>query len=178
MSSNRVYLLIIAGFISIAVFFTGCIINEEAYPTTYSDNAKAYADEHFNEDVYRWHEFRVACDPRFGAYGSYPQDDDHDFNTWTEEDFRKKHDYLPNRGFTHELPTKAERDSSLRYENEYYRIIGEHINQFGFGWDDVYQKISDDSTHYIFLGDEEDTGHYDNLDDTALRYIEYMDMLW
>ncbi len=139
------------------------------------DEFKEYADTHFSEDVYRWQEFRVARDPRFGSAGAYPDDDEHDFDTWTDEDWNDKIKYLPSGGFTHELPTDDDRRNPTDLQ-QFYEMIGKYIHQFGFGWDDVFTEIPGDPTTYIFNGDEADTGHYDNLDGTAWRSVDYMDM--
>lgn len=139
------------------------------------DEFKAYADMHFDEDVYRWQEFKVARSP-LGTIGAYPDDELHDFDSWTNESWDEKIKFLPSGGFTHELPTEDDRNTNPTDLQQYYEMIGKYIHQFGFGWDDVFEKFDGDPPTYFFKGDEEDTGYYDNLDGTAKRSAEYMDM--
>ena len=139
------------------------------------DEFKAFADEHFSEDVYRWQEFNVARDPRFGSLQGYPGDADHDFNSWTALEWDEKIKYLPSGGFTHELPTEEDRRNPTDFQ-QFYEMIGKYIHQFGFGWDDVYQEFAGSPGQYWFRGDLEDTGHYDNDLGIAAQSADYMDM--
>jgi len=134
---------------------------------------KRFADAHFDENVYRQWEFQLALEAAHGDSGAYPY---HDINLWTALEWENKINYLPKEGFTHELPTQEDRNSRKSHDQQYYEMIGKYIRQFGFGWDDVYER--DPTTGIIigYRGDADNTPYYDNLFETAQISLLYMDM--
>ena len=110
------------------------------------DEFIAFADENFDEDIYRAHEFGLAQDPNHGD-GDTPGFDG-TIEEWTAMSWEKKIHYLPREGFTHELPTLAERNANWSLKQQFYEMIGKYLDQFGFGWNDRY-------------GDDEGTPYFD-----------------
>ncbi len=127
---------------------------------------KKYADAHFSEGVYRAKEYELAIDAAWGDSGAYHGNIDQ----WNQETWDVKIHYLPDRGFTHELPSRQERDANASNDQQYYEMVGKYVHQFGFGWDDVYQIGGG------FLGDDPSTPEYDDIGTAAKRSLLYMDM--
>ncbi|MBM3325523.1 MAG: hypothetical protein FJY65_00860 [Calditrichaeota bacterium] len=136
---------------------------------------KAYADAHFDPDVYRQKEYDIARTYNVGRgdttvfTGSLAD--------WTALNWETKLRFLPNEGFTHDLPTDEQRAASKSDDQQYYEMIGKYIKQFGFGWDDVFQMVGGIITGY--LGDDPNTPQYDNKPEFggfAQRSLHYMDM--
>jgi len=131
---------------------------------------KKYADEHFVEDVYRDVEYALAQNPEYGDSGAYsgtaPE--------WLEEEWDVKIHYLPDRGFTHELPDDRDRTTSRSHDQQYYEMIGKYIHQFGFAWDDVFVMFGGQVVSYN--GDSPGTPEYDDEFGAAKRSKDYMDM--
>jgi hypothetical protein len=128
---------------------------------------KKYADQHFFEEIYRGYEYELARNQNYGDSGAYlgtePQ--------WREEEWETKIHYLPDVGFTHELPTGEDRHSNRSQDQQYYEMIGKYIHQFGFGWDDVFLPGGG------FNGtDDPGTPSYDDLFGGSKRSKDYMDM--
>lgn len=126
---------------------------------------KVFADEHFDADIYRDVEWSraIGSDDSEVYSGTREQ--------WEALDWGARIQFLPDQGFTHKLPTPAERAASSSEDQQYYEMIGKYINQFGYGWDDVY-----DATLGIWLGDDAGTPYFDNLNGQAARSSYYMDM--
>ena len=118
---------------------------------------KKYADAHFNEWKYRHIEFGLARNSLYGDSGSYPSADTLE---WMEEDWDVKTKYLPQEGFTHNMPTQRERDNNANEDQQYYEMIGKYIHQFGFGWDDAFG----------------DTDKYPHFEGESPNSLFYMDM--
>lgn len=130
---------------------------------------KEFADDHFFEQVYRDKEFELAKHnlPDSGAFtGTEPE--------WRELEWDAKIHYLPDRGFTHELPDARDRAASRSHDQQYYEMIGKYIHQFGFAWDDVFQIIG--GSGIDFRGDDPGTPEYDDQFGTAKRSKDYMEM--
>ncbi len=126
---------------------------------------KEFADAHFDAEIYRRIEFeRAQSDDDSEVFGGTRE-------AWQELPWGDRIQFLPDQGFTHNLPDDAERSSNSGEDQQYYEMIGKYIGQFGWGWDDVY-----DANLNIFLGDDEGTPYYDNLDGAARLSSHYMDM--
>ncbi len=127
---------------------------------------KEYADEHFDADIYRDVEWARAI----GSADSEVYDGTRE--QWEALDWGDRIQFLPDQGFTHKLPTKQERNASASEDQQYYEMIGKYINQFGWGWDDVF----DPNFPGNYRGDDAGTPYYDNLHGVAARSAHYMDM--
>jgi len=130
---------------------------------------KSYANSHFFERVYRDYEFQLAQNPAYGDSGAFTGT----FDEWTAETWDYKIHYLPDRGFTHELPDGQDR-ANQSMDQQYYEMIGKYIHQYGFGWDDVF--LGSPGAVTGFLGDDPATPNYDNQNGAAKRSAHYMDM--
>ena len=122
------------------------------------DEFIAFADENFDEDIYRDHEFSLAQNPQYGD-GDAPAFDG-SIEDWTAMSWEEKIHYLPREGFTHELPTLAERNSNWSRKQQYYEMIGKYIHQFGMAWADAYR-------------DDPGTPHFDGV---SVFSVDYMGM--
>lgn len=123
---------------------------------------REYADEYFHEGWYRAVEYELARNSEWGDSGAYNGTEPE----WIEEDWDKKIHYLPDRGFTHEVPTTTDRHANQSDDQQYYEMIGKYVVQFGFGWDDYLGQPE-------FPADDPSTPWYDGVK----RYSEiYMDM--
>jgi len=131
---------------------------------------KEYADAHFYRQVYRDKEYELALNPQFGDSGAYTGTQ----GEWDEQGWDYKIHFLPDRGFTHELPSDQERNSNRSMDQQYYEMIGKYIHQFGFGWDDVFLGVPGAVTG--FIGDVAETPEYDNQSGAARKSALYMDM--
>lgn len=98
---------------------------------------KRFADDHFAEQDYRNVEFDLARNPAFGDSGAFVGT----MEEWIEQTWEVKIHFLPSQGFTHEMPTEAQRRANKSHDQQYYEMIGKYIRQFGFGWDD---RVGDD----------------------------------
>ena len=78
----------------------------------------------------------------------------------------KKIHYIPDRGFTHELPTETDRNANDSDDQQYYEMIGKYIGQFGFGWDEYMGQPE-------FPADDPTTPWFDGIRQYS---IDYMDM--
>jgi hypothetical protein len=133
---------------------------------------KKFANEHFNEMVYRQKEFAFA-QAQSGDTTAFRGT----FDEWTALSWDTKIHFLPSQGFTHELPTRDERDANSSDDQQYYEMIGKYIHQFGYGWDDVYIMVNGIVTG--FSGDDPGTPYYDDnplFGGTAAKSIHFMDM--
>jgi hypothetical protein len=117
----------------LSIIFTGCDNDKDNRGIFPCEEARAFADKNFDEDIYRFYEFDLAFSTIFGDSGAYSGD----LDNWTAESWDTKITYLPKQGFTHELPTQDKRDINPELEEQYYVIIGEYIHQFGVGWVDT-----------------------------------------
>ncbi|MBM3329837.1 MAG: hypothetical protein FJY67_10260 [Calditrichaeota bacterium] len=117
---------------------------------------KKYADAHFTEGEYRRVEYDLAISPQWGDSGAYTRSEPE----WVAEEWDVKIHYLPSTGFTHEMPTREDRNRSSSDDQQYYEMIGKYIRQFGFGWDDRF-------------GDDPGTPYFDGR---SLNSERYMDM--
>lgn len=131
---------------------------------------KTFADEHFKEEVYRQMEYSLAQNPVYGDSGTYTGTR----IEWDDEEWDIKIHYLPERGFTHELPDDRDRSSNRSHDQQYYEMIGKYIHQFGFGWDDVFVIFNGQVVSYN--GDDPTTAEYDDRYESAQRSKVYMDM--
>jgi len=120
------------------------------------DSAGVRVQKHFYEEVYRDVEFQLAQNGAFGDSGSYTRSQ----IEWDQESWDTKIHFLPDAGFTHELPSGDERDQNKSQDQQFYEMIGKYIHQFGFGWIDVFQGIPGAVT--AFWGDDPSTPQYDN----------------
>ncbi|MFC2170979.1 hypothetical protein ACFLQJ_03260, partial [Calditrichota bacterium] len=103
----------------------------------FSDEARIFADEHWNESVYRGYEFWLA---QF-----YPPSDRQyagDMNEWANESWADKIDYLPT-WFTYELPVEK--------NSYYYQMIGIYTQQFGIGWEDVHTEYDETDPEAFYM---------------------------
>lgn len=111
------------------------------------DEFMDFADDHFSDEIYWTYEFTLALDDRYGdGKGEKSGEIDPDANRnqypgtleeWINDDWNEKIHYLPDKGFTHELPTRDEREDDWSLEQQFYEMIGKYIHQFGVGWDDT-----------------------------------------
>ncbi len=131
---------------------------------------KTFADQHFVEGVYRDREFLLAQDPVYGDSGAY----NGTRAEWDDEEWDLKIHYLPDRGYTHELPDGQDRSSSRSHDQQYYEMIGKYIHQFGFAWDDVFVMFNGQVVSYN--GDDPTTAEYDDQFGWAQKSKRYMDM--
>lgn len=122
-----------------------------------------YADMHFSDSTYWAFEFALARDPAIGDSGQYPMDD---IEAWKNDSWDDKIDYLPDKGFTHELPTEEERDDDWSLDQQFYEMIGKYIHQFGVGWDDTpdYDHTNPDPVYKPYFNG------------TSIFSKDYMDM--
>ena len=131
---------------------------------------KDFADDHFVEQVYRDVEYSLAQNPEYGDSAAYTGTK----SEWLEEEWDVKIHYLPDRGFTHELPDDRDRSTSRSHYQQYYEMIGKYIHQFGFAWDDVFVMFNDPVVSYN--GDNPGTPEYDDEFGAARLSKLYMDM--
>ena len=122
------------------------------------DEYMEFADEHFDEDIYRAHEYELARSDQHGdieerAYAGSLEE-------WTDLSWEEKIHYLPKEGFTHELPTMTERNANWSLKQQFYEMIGKYIHQFGMAWDDAF-------------GDDTGTPYFDGA---SVRSLDYMGM--
>ncbi len=122
---------------------------------------KTYADDCFSERKYRDKEYELALNPQYGDSGAYHGTEPE----WVEESWNDKIHYLPNQGFTHELPDYNDRNASRSHDQQYYEMIGKYIHQFGFGWADAYLDEG-------LLQDNPDTPYYDGRRLLSERYMD------
>ena len=129
-------------------FFIGCQ-NNDKNPLIPNNDARAYANEHFTEQLYRDQEWFLATSSEYGNSGSYQGTRE----SWEAEiNWQEKLEFLPGGGFTHELPSELKRSANKSDDQQYYEMISKYIGQFGFGWD----AHPDD-----FPFDNEDTPYFD-----------------
>lgn len=124
-----------------------------------------YADAHFDESNYRAREYSLATNPAYGDSGGYrgtPSD-------WENEPWDVKIHYLPREGFTHELPTREQRENNWSDKQQYYEMIGKYIHQFGFGW---YDGIGDDPGTPYFDGRSPRSEHYMDMRHDANQLLK------
>lgn len=141
------------------------VIIDGLYP---SREGRLYADTHFSEEVYRQYEYQLAQNPVYGDSGAY----NGTRIEWDEEACDVKIHYLPERGFSHDLPFGHDSTSNDSATQQYYVMIGKYIHQYGFGWDDVYVMFNGQVVSYN--GDDPATAEYDDRFDAAQRSIYYM----
>jgi len=115
----------------LAVIVAGCENEQGLYPC---EEARAFADQHFDENAYRAYEFDLALSAEYGDSCAYTSGDP---DIWTAETWDTKITYLPKQGFTHELPTQDTRDINPELDEQYYVMIGEYLHRFGAGWKDT-----------------------------------------
>ncbi|NQT34804.1 hypothetical protein HQ587_06415 [bacterium] len=124
------------------------------------DEFIAFANKHFDEKIYRDHEFGLAQDQRYGDLEDSAYDGT--LEEWTALSWEEKIHYLPREGFTHELPTPEERDANWSLKQQFYEMIGKYIHQFGMAWSDQY-------------GDIDGTPHFDGVSDFSQDYMGMRD---
>ena len=95
---------------------------------------KTYADDYYTEQIYRDVEYNLALNSEWGDKGAYSGTE----AEWIEEEWDEKIHFLPDQGFTHEMPTSEDRSANQSHDQQYYEMIGKYIHQFGFGWADFY----------------------------------------
>jgi len=130
---------------------------------------KRYADGHFLDSLYWQVEFALAQSPQWGDRGdssAYPGT----FEEWQQESWNTKIHYLPQHGFTHEMPTREERSSNRSHEQQYYEMIGKYIRQFGFGWDD---RFGDDPGTPYFDGRSMNSEYYMDIRYDSNTYLDW-----
>ncbi len=124
------------------------------------DEFEKFARKHFKEDDYRKEEYDLATDGRYGDTLDVGNIYDGTSEQWTALDWNIKSKFLPNFGFTHELPTH---DGEYNFDNEsleqqFYEMIGKYIHQFGFGWNDGY-------------GDTDEFPHFEGASPNSKKYM-------
>ncbi len=92
---------------------------------------RRFADDHFNEDDYREMEYFLATNAQDTGFSGLRED-------WEQLDWEEKIYFLPDSGFTHDLPLPEDRERSWSLKQQFYEMIGKYIHQFGFGWDDNF----------------------------------------
>ncbi|MCF7810604.1 hypothetical protein K9N50_06415 [bacterium] len=118
----------------LSIIITGCDMNDKNDSGLYPcEEARAFADQNYDENIYRFYEFDLARMPAWGDSGAYSGD----LYSWTAESWDTKISYLPRQGFTHELPTQEAREVNSEIDEQYYIMIGRYIHQFGVGWADT-----------------------------------------
>ncbi|MDP8238539.1 MAG: hypothetical protein P9X24_05580 [Candidatus Hatepunaea meridiana] len=135
------------------------------------DEFMEFADANFDENLYRVREFDLARSAQYGDSNAY----NGDFDTWTDEEWEKKIHYLPREGFTHELPTQADRDANWSHDQQFYEMIGKYIHQFGFGWLDpnVGNITPDDAGTAWFDGNVPMSLEYMDMRHDSNKLLEY-----
>ncbi|MDP8207461.1 MAG: hypothetical protein P9L92_12410 [Candidatus Electryonea clarkiae] len=121
------------------------------------DDYEIYADDKWNEDVYRGFEYWLAK--------NYPTPDNiypDDKAKWRLERWEDKLNYLPT-WFTHELPEEE--------DQQYYEMIGKYLQQFGIAWDGAHdnwiESGANDPFYRAYLVDER---HVDYANAKAFHY--------
>lgn len=127
---------------------------------------KRFADQNWNEAVYRDMEYSLATNPDPSINRQSPNHFLGDRDVWNALPWTggsdNKSKYLPN-NFTHELP----RDRS----QQFYEMIGKYLTQFGFGWVDQNQ----DNTTTIGLWDGH-SGYANNYADMRYKSNQLLEM--
>jgi hypothetical protein len=119
------------------------------------DEFRKFADIHFSDTDYWAEEYRIATTVG-GDSAKFVGTQDEWLNwSWERRIYR-----LPRQGFTHELPSRTDRESNWSVKQQYYEMIGKYVHQFGFGWDDG-------------INDQPGTSWFDGR---SPRSEEYMDM--
>ena len=149
--------------------------------TVISDDAKAFADEHwiveqYNDKRYDSEQEEVIPASSASWYGWWEQW----YTAWALDPLEH---YL-----TYQLPEMKDEDGTFigwDKNDDYYKMIGE-IDQFVYGWDDIHDHLlPGDSTlapiYYIIIWGEAglDTAHFDPWigDIISNRRLEYLDLL-
>ncbi|MDP8228184.1 MAG: DUF5683 domain-containing protein [Candidatus Electryoneaceae bacterium] len=127
---------------------------------------KSFADVNFSEEAYRQVEFNLARNPEWGDSGAFSGLEEE----WLEKGWGNKIHYLPDQGFTHNLPTQEERDRNTGEDQQYYEMIGKYIGQFGFGWGDRY---GDQLNTPFFDGTSPNSIFYMGMRDDSNTLLEY-----
>lgn len=133
---------------------------------------KAYADTYYTEDIYRGVEYGLALNSEWGDSGAYSGTNDE----WIEEEWDTKIHFLPDQGFTHEMPTHEDRSSNQSHDQQYYEMIGKYIHQFGFGWADFYDGeglVEDDPATPFYDGRRQLSETYMNMRYDSNKMLDY-----
>ena len=102
-----------------------------------AQEGRDFADQHFDEWMYRVAEFSLARSDGIGDACSFQGT----LDEWNDLPWEQKIRYLPREGFDLDLPNQSNREVSDSFDIVYYEIIGYFISQFGFGWDDGYGDV-------------------------------------